>query len=118
MGIGRGRAICEYIEIMQISPVRETMRLLINAPRVICNITSQSEQAFRHLFEYHPVAGGGEMIVADNVETFVPVLVGSGCGEEGRVQVDECLAASLAEVAPQRNLPAVAIALRNLLRPG
>jgi hypothetical protein len=39
MGIGRGRAICEYIEIMQISPVRATMRLLIDAPQVICNIT-------------------------------------------------------------------------------
>jgi hypothetical protein len=56
MGIGRGRAICEYIEIMQISPVRATMPLLINASRLICNITSRSEQALGHLFEHHPVA--------------------------------------------------------------
>ena len=38
--IERGRTICEYIEIMQILPGSSDNALLINASRVICNITS------------------------------------------------------------------------------
>ena len=38
--IGRGRAICEYIEIMQILPGSSDNALLINASWVICNMTS------------------------------------------------------------------------------
>jgi hypothetical protein len=33
-------AICEYMEIMQISPGSSDNALLINASRVICNMTS------------------------------------------------------------------------------
>src|SRR5262249_38060445 len=65
------------------------------------------------------VAGRGEVIVADDVETLVPVPVGFARPEQCREQVDERLAMLLlAEPAPKRDLPAVAIALRDLLRPG
>ena len=40
--IGRGRAICEYIEIMQILPGSSDNALLINASRVICNMTTSA----------------------------------------------------------------------------
>ena len=58
------------------------------------------------------------MIVSENEEVLVPVLVGISRGEESRKQVDERLAPALTEIAPERNLPAVTIALRDLLRPG
>src|SRR5271166_1266065 len=61
--------------------------------------------------KHEPVAGRREMIVAENVEMLVPVLVGASRGEEDRKQVDERLAPALAELAPERNLPAVTIAL-------
>src|SRR5439155_8922073 len=64
------------------------------------------------------IAFSREVIVADDVEPFIPALVGLACREEHRKQVDEGLAALLAEIAPQRDLTAVAIALRDLLRPG
>ncbi|MEH2562607.1 hypothetical protein [Bradyrhizobium sp. AZCC 2289] len=38
--IGRGRAICEYIEIMQILPGSSDDALLINASRVNGNMTT------------------------------------------------------------------------------
>src|SRR5260370_16019884 len=65
-----------------------------------------------------PVAGCRVMIVTENVEMCVPVLVGVSGGEDDRKQVDECLAAAGAKIAPERDLPAVAIALRDLRRPG
>jgi hypothetical protein len=37
-GFGRGGAICEYDEIMQILPGSSDDAVLINASRVICNI--------------------------------------------------------------------------------
>jgi hypothetical protein len=38
--IGRGRTICEYIEIMQILPGSSDNARLINASPVICNMTT------------------------------------------------------------------------------
>jgi hypothetical protein len=38
--IGRGRSICEYDEIMQILPGSSDNTVLINAPRVICNLAT------------------------------------------------------------------------------
>jgi hypothetical protein len=58
------------------------------------------------------------MIVADDVEVFVPVLVAIGDGEVGRKQVDERLAAGGTEIPPDLDLAAVAIVLRDLLGPG
>jgi hypothetical protein len=55
--IERGRTICEYIEIMHILPGSSDNALLINASRLICNITTKSEQSLGHLLEHHPVAG-------------------------------------------------------------
>src|ERR1700675_3328130 len=72
----------------------------------------------RKLAKHHPVAFDREMIVPENVAMFVPALVGIGGGEERRIQIDERLAATRTEIAPQRNLAAVAIALRDLLCPG
>ena len=40
MGIGRGRTICEYIEIMQILPGSSDYALLINPSRAVCNTTT------------------------------------------------------------------------------
>jgi hypothetical protein len=37
--IERGRSICEYIEIMQILPGSSDNAQLINASRLICNMT-------------------------------------------------------------------------------
>src|ERR1700676_4043265 len=71
-----------------------------------------------NLLKHEAVTRRRKMIVAQNVEMFVPVLVGFGRGEEDRKQVDERLAAALTEFAPERHLPAVAISLRKLLSPG
>jgi len=38
MGIGRGRSICEYDEIMQILPGSSDDAQLINASQAICNM--------------------------------------------------------------------------------
>ena len=40
MGIGRGRSICEYDEIMQILPGSSDNMVLINASLVICNLAT------------------------------------------------------------------------------
>src|SRR5664279_5607245 len=70
------------------------------------------------LLKHQSVTSRREMIVAENEKMFVPVLVCVSRGEEDRKQVDERLAPALAEPAPERHLPAVAVALRQLLRPG
>src|SRR5450759_2546685 len=72
---------------------------------------------FCHLPKHEPVAFSRIMIVSKDEEMFVPVPVGIGRGEERRKQVDECLAAALTKLAPERNLPTVAVSLRDLLRP-
>jgi hypothetical protein len=46
------------------------------------------------------------MVVSENAEMLVPGLVGVGRGGEDRKQVDERLAPSPTELAPQRNRPA------------
>src|SRR6266436_8155067 len=76
------------------------------------------KQMFRKLPKHQPVAIDREMIISENVEMFVPILVGVSRGEENRIQIYECLATVRTEIAPERNLPAVAIALCDLLRPG
>jgi hypothetical protein len=40
MNIGRKGAICEHIEIMQISPVRVMKATLITASRTFCKLAS------------------------------------------------------------------------------
>ena len=57
-------------------------------------------QALPELLEHHAVAGGGEVIVAENIEVLVPVLVGIARRKEGREQIDEGLAVPGAEIAP------------------
>jgi len=42
-GIGRGRSICEYDEIMQIPPGSSDDALLINASSALCNMADHSE---------------------------------------------------------------------------
>src|SRR6266550_47298 len=79
---------------------------------------SRRQQALRELLEQHPVSGGGKMIVAEDIKMLVPILVGICGGEIDRKQVDERLAAGRTKVSPQRDLPAVAVVLRDLLRPG
>src|SRR4051812_47844805 len=79
---------------------------------------ASGQQAFGKLLVKDTVARDGKMIVADNVETLVPVLVAVGDGEVGRKQVDERLAAGGTEISPNPDLPAVAIVLRDLLGPG
>ncbi len=49
MGIGRGRSICEYDEIMQIPPGSSDDALLINASRAFCNVAVRANAAFRTL---------------------------------------------------------------------
>src|ERR1700730_5527471 len=58
------------------------------------------------------------MVVAEDIKAFVPILVAVGDGEVGRKQVDERLAAVRTEIPPQPDLAAVAVVLRDLLRPG
>jgi hypothetical protein len=58
------------------------------------------QEPLRQLLEHDAVALRGEMIVAQDVEVFVPILVGIAGGEERREQIDEGLAVSRAEVAP------------------
>src|ERR1700687_2640823 len=70
------------------------------------------------LAKHEPVAGRREMKVAQNKEMLIPFLVGIGGGEEGRKQVDKRLAPALTKLAPEGDLAAVAVALRDLLRPG
>jgi hypothetical protein len=41
LGIGRGRTICEYDEIMQILPGSSDDAQLIKASRVFCNMTAR-----------------------------------------------------------------------------
>jgi hypothetical protein len=44
MGVGRGRAICEYDEIMQILPGSSDEAVLINATTAFCNIAPSFAQ--------------------------------------------------------------------------
>jgi hypothetical protein len=44
--IGRGRAICEYDEIMQILPGSSNDRLFINASRMICNTDAHRQPRY------------------------------------------------------------------------
>src|SRR6266481_4544808 len=77
-----------------------------------------SKQPFWQLAEHEPVAFCRIMVLAENKEVFVRGPVGIGGGKEHREQIDEGLAAAGAELAPKRYLPAVAVALRQLLSPG
>src|SRR4051812_20165991 len=77
-----------------------------------------SKQMPCKLLKHQSVTGLREVIVSEVEEVFVPVLARFSRGKEHRKQVDECFASAFAEFAPQGNLPAVAIALRQLLRPG
>src|ERR1700740_938106 len=85
------------------------------------NCTSESgdsgQHALRQLLEHHAIAGDGKMIVAEDVQMFVPILVAIGCGKEHWKEIDECLAMGGTEILPQLDLSAVAIVLRDLLRP-
>src|SRR5665647_2257334 len=77
-----------------------------------------AKQIFRNLLKHEAVTRRREMVVTQNEEVLIPILVCIGRGEEGGIQIDERLAPAGAKIAPQRNLPAVAVALRKLLRPG
>jgi hypothetical protein len=44
-GIGRGRSICEYVEIMQILPGSSDDALLINASPAFCNMRPRAPRA-------------------------------------------------------------------------
>src|ERR1700751_74709 len=75
-------------------------------------------QTLPELLEHHAVAGSREVVVAENIEVLVPVLVATGGGEIGREQIDKALAMAEKKIPPQRDLAAVAVVLRDLLRPG
>jgi hypothetical protein len=89
---------------------------------LINTIKSGSARALKQMPGYfqkqEAVAGRRVVIVAQDEEMFVPVLVGRRRREERQEQADERLAAARTELAPQRDLPAVVIALRQLLRSG